>query len=295
MGHRSTEEPRLAPPAWISSWRSARAAALLGCLAIASVSLLGCVGPKETEPLEVATGRSADVSHDGLVRMTGSALEGIWVKPDADVSLYKKLLIGEVRMAYKRKPNSRRHSTTGNNFALTEAQVERLERLFREVFSEQIEASESWALTDAPGPDVLLVEPGLMDLIVRVPTDAPPNATVFTSSTGAVTLVLELRDSLSHEILARVADRREAQRPGTGSSQLHWSNSVSNTAAVRQLFRRWARIFVARLDTAREHQPTEALVDHDETMPPIGIGSSDAGDAGDEVDSDGGSADGESP
>lgn len=226
-------------------------------LALASV---GCVGSAERKPLEVATGDEAGITHDGLVRMTGSALEGVWVKPGADVRPFSRLLIGDVRMAYKRPPRSGRSTRARSDFPLSRTQVERLERLLREALVERIEASESWSLAEEPGADVLLVEPSLIDLVVNVPPAEQPNQMTFTASTGEVTLVLELFDSETSEILARAADRSEARAPGSGSQQLYWSNSVNHTAAVRTIFRRWARIFMARLDTAHR-LAAESMVD----------------------------------
>ena len=77
---------------------------------------------------------------------------------------------------------------------------------------------------------MLLIEPSLVDLVVKVPTDAPPNSTTYTTSAGEVTLVLELRDSITHELLARVADRREARRPGSGSATFHASLAATGAA-----------------------------------------------------------------
>jgi hypothetical protein len=180
--------------------------------------------------------------------MRGSQLEGVWVKPDADISEYGRVLIGPVRMSYKRRPS---RSGMSGNFPLSDDQTERLEQMLREELEGEIESSQSWSLAEAPGGDVLLIEPFLLDLVVSV----PPGQTAgrdytFSTSAGQVTLMLEVRDSQSEEILARVADRREATNPGASSQQLTWSNPVSNAAAVRTLFRRWARIFVARLETA---------------------------------------------
>jgi hypothetical protein len=224
------------------------AAALAVCFAF---SLVGCAGTPEQEPLQVETGRLAGVTHDGLVRMSGSELEGVWVRPDVDVSRYDRLLIGEVRLSYKRPPTSRRGSSSPGNFPLAQSQIERLQQMLREALADEIRKSQRWSLAEEPGEGVLLIEPRLLDLVVRVPPNQDPTERTYTTSAGQVTLVLELRDSLTGQILARVADRSEVRRPGAGSQQLYWSNSVSNTSAVRTIFRRWARIFVARLDTAR--------------------------------------------
>ena len=223
--------------------------ALAFALALAAVSV-GCAGKVETQPLEVATGRNADTSHDGLVRMTGSALQAIWVKPGADVRHYSRLLIGDVRMAYKRPPRSGGSSRRRGNFPLDRSQVERVEAALRDALTEEIEQSESWSMAEEPGDDVLLIEPSLIDLVVNVPPNQQPRQNVYTTSVGEATLVLEVRDSQTGEILARVADRSQARAPGASSQQLVWSNPVTNASAVRSTFRRWASIFMARLDTA---------------------------------------------
>lgn len=225
------------------------------CLALALVLSLalassGCAGSAEDGRLQLETGPDAEVTPDGLVRAKGSGFRDVWVKPDIDLTGYDKLIIGEVRLAYKRKPDARRSSMSGANFALDAGQIKALKDLLRETLTEQIEESEAWTLATAAGPDVLLLEPGLIDLVVKTPTDAPPNATVYTTSTAEMTLLLEIRDSTTEELLARVADRREARQPGAGSQQLYWSNAVTNRSALRTMFKRWSRILMDRLDTA---------------------------------------------
>ncbi len=210
--------------------------------------LSGCSTKREQQPLEVETGRRAGTTHDGLVRMRGSDFEGVWVKPGIDISEYGRLLIGPVRMSYKRRPTT---SRTSSNFPLSDDQKERMEQMLRNELESEIDSSKSWSMAEGPGHDVLLIEPFLLDLVVTVPPGQTSGRDrTFSTSAGQVTLVLEVRDSQSDEILARMADRREATNPGATSQQLTWSNPVSNTSAVRSLFRRWARIFVARLDTA---------------------------------------------
>jgi len=231
--------------------RALAPALLLACI----LASLACAGSLDDRPLQLETGPGAEVTPDGLVRAKGSRFDDIWVKPDIDLAGYDKLLIGDVRVAYKRKPNARRYSTTGSNFALDAGQIKALKDLLRETLTEQIEESRAWTLSETAGPDVLLIEPGLIDLVVKVPTDAPPNSAVYTTSAGEVTLLLEIRDSETEEILARVADRREARMPGRGSQDLYWSNAVSNRSAVKTMFKRWSRILMARLDTAHRITP----------------------------------------
>jgi len=228
-----------------------RSVGVVAAALLMAAASLACAGSAEDRPLTIETGPRAETTADGLVRAKGSEFDDIWVKPDIDMAGYDELLIEDVRIAYKRKPNARRYSTAGSNFALDPGQIKDLKDLLRETLIEQIGESKEWKVASAAGPNVLMIEPGLVDLVVKVPTDAPPNSTVYTTSAGEVTLLLELRDSETGELLARVADRSEARRPGAGSQDLYWSNAVSNRSAVRTMFKRWSRILMARLDTAR--------------------------------------------
>jgi hypothetical protein len=63
---------------------------------------------------------------------------------------------------------------------------------------------------------------------------------------GEATLVIELRDSLSHATLARILDRRAAGRTSSAAA----SSSVSNLSEIRRVARQWAALLRRRLDSA---------------------------------------------
>jgi len=67
----------------------------------------------------------------------------------------------------------------------------------------------------------------------------------YIDSVGDATLVLELRDSESNEILARVADRREAEAPAAG-----FGGNIPVTAwmQVHLLAQTWASRLRKRLE-----------------------------------------------
>ena len=53
---------------------------------------------------------------------------------------------------------------------------------------------------------MLRVEASLIDLVVRVPTQSSGRERTYTTSTGEMTPLMEIRDSLSGEILVRRLD-----------------------------------------------------------------------------------------
>ncbi len=66
----------------------------------------------------------------------------------------------------------------------------------------------SESVADEAVPDVLLIRGALLDVVSYVPPDnISGRGSVFLSSVGEATLVIELRDSITNAILARAIDR----------------------------------------------------------------------------------------
>jgi hypothetical protein len=232
--------------------RSAAIALLCAC------ALAGC---RSDGPPVLETGPNAEVTHDGLVRVRSSRFQYAWLKPDADFARYSQVMMDPVTVAYKRPPReteSRRNPDRGN-FALTSEQMAAMKRYFAEAFEKELATLENFTLVHAPGPGTLRVEASLIDLVVNVPTRPGPGSDlVFTTSAAQMTLVLELRDAITGEILARVADRRDTQSGSGAVSDLTYSTPATNTGALRLLFKRWARILATRLDAIRQLPPVGA-------------------------------------
>jgi hypothetical protein len=237
--------------------RSAAAAS-----ALLAVAVFACAKQPPPE-MQIESGPGAEITADGLHRVSNSLFEDAWVKPDADFAAYGEIMLDLVSISYKRKPTTTRYPGTKSNFALTKGQMEDFKRYFREAFERELSEGEHYELVETAGPQTLRVAAEIIDLVIKVPTQVTTGSErLFTSSTGEMTLLMELRDALSGEILARVSDRREARAPGAGApSDLYYSSVVSQAEDVRRVFRRWAQILKARLDQIHELEPTEKLED----------------------------------
>ena len=99
------------------------------------------------------------------------------------------------------------------------------------------------------GPDVLRVQANILNLYITAPDVMTPGRSVtFTASAGEMTLLAELSDSDSGQIIARVLDRKQARN--TDSFQI--SSRVSNVAEARNAARAWAKILRTALDKAKD-------------------------------------------
>ena len=68
----------------------------------------------------------------------------------------------------------------------------------------------------------------------------------FSTSSGAMTLYIELLDGATGQIIARAADREQARDMGV----MMWQNSVTNRAEADRILRKWADAARAALDRA---------------------------------------------
>lgn len=218
--------------------------------------LVGLAGYGRTAAAQtptVQTGPDAEISVDGLYRVDNSVMALAYVKPDLNLQIYTKVRLGEIRVAYRKDPEGRRRATTGmpeeRNYALSPSQMDVLKDLYREALVKELTKDDGYQLVDVPGPDVLHIEAYVIDLVIKVPTQTTAGGQRGgVSSYAEVTAVLELYDSESQEILARLADR------GDPTSSAGWASIEPGfvKADLTRLFEYWAGLLRQGLDRIRE-------------------------------------------
>jgi hypothetical protein len=197
----------------------------------------------------VQTGPNAEVTHDGLTRVDRAVMDMAWVKADLDLSVYTKLMLVGVEMQFRAADSDGKYYRPGrgsaNSFAISEEGKSMLREVMGEAIREELAKSERYELTNEPGPGTLVLIGTLVDVISKTPPDdAPGRYDVYLSSVGEATLVVELRDSLTNEVLARAADRRAAETSGYAVP----ATPVTAWNEVRRLGRSWATLLRKRLD-----------------------------------------------
>lgn len=222
---------------------------MYGKLFLASIIALMLAACATQEPT-VDTSADAEVTFDGLLPLKNSRAQMAWARADLDLTPFSKIMLQGVGVEYRPGGESgrtwRQRSSSGGPFEVTEAQKERFESLMREAFTEELARSQRFTIVTEPGPDVLLIRGGLLDVVSFVPPESVGRSDVFLSRVGEATLVLELRDSITEAILLRAVDRRAAEQ--VAGSVVTPSNRVTNAAEIRRLARTWARMLRERLD-----------------------------------------------
>jgi hypothetical protein len=218
-------------------------------LAIAAAAFLVACSAEPT----IQTGPNAEVTFDGLVRIDNARFAGAWIDPDIDLTQYTKIMPGgaEFQFRHVRRTAGRMTTTRSNEreFWISDSNRERLVELVSGIFEEELQASEHFTITDEPGPDTLVIVGALHDIVSRVPPDLVGRGEIWLSDLGEATLIIQLSDSLSGEVIYRAVERRAIQ-PAGGTMTL--SNSASTWGEVRRWARRWATRLRDGLDSIHQ-------------------------------------------
>ena len=224
-----------------------RTFALVGICALAVTAYVRSGGAAPKQP-RIETGPDAEVTHDGLTRVQKSVADAAWVKADLDLTPYKKLMVVSEGVSFRKmEPVNDFQARSESQFPVKEENKQRLTEILNEEFREELAKLERYEIVAAPGPDVLLIVGAVIDVVSTVPPDVDSarfgRGGVYLTSVGEATLVLELRDSESDEVLARVADRRAAE-----AAFAFEVNNVTAWSEVRRLAQSWASLLRKRLE-----------------------------------------------
>jgi hypothetical protein len=195
-----------------------------------------------------ATQQRGPTEWDGLVRQPGTRVDAVFIKPDAEIPSYANIILAPASVQFARNwdPNRGGRSGTGRlNSDDIVAIKDNFATMFGDVFRQELTAGGYKVVTE-PGPDTLLVVPAIIDLFITAPDMTSAGRTrTYTANSGRATLVLELRDSVTGEILARIVDARS----GRSSSVMTITNRATNTADAQRAMRTWARALLDALDS----------------------------------------------
>ena len=198
-------------------------------------------------------------SWDGLVEVKSSHLDAAYLMPGADFRNYSKVMLDEPEAAFRKDWRRDMNDTMDIDRRVSEADAQKILSTVQtgtgDIFTEAFTKG-GFQVVKAPGADVLRVRVGVVDLYVNAPDVlAPGRSASFTTNAGEATLVVELRDSLTNALLARVLDRRETQR------MPQRANSVTNAQDFRMLMKDWANVTVKGVTALKGHSPIPATLE----------------------------------
>jgi Protein of unknown function (DUF3313) len=192
---------------------------------------------------------------DGLVEVKPKRLDAAYVLPGADFRPYTKVMLGPTQVAFKKDWLRSMNDNSDLSRMVTQEDADRILSAARENFDDIFAAAwqkAGYTVVTKPGPDVVAVATAIANLYVNAP-DVPTGGRTYTFTTeaGEATLILEVRDSMTGALLGRALDRRETR----SMNGMQISNSASNKAEFRQLFKQWADIATKGMEELKAQSP----------------------------------------
>ena len=185
----------------------------------------------------------ATSDHYAELEKVKAAFKETWVHPDADFTQYNKLYLWEAQFEYRdvgsaRKTRSTMMSTRNREFGISDVDRQKFEEVVAEGFVKGIQKGKRFELVNEVGPDTIIMRGAALDIISRVPPELVGPSEIYLASIGEATLVVELIDAETGDVLAVVAERRAMGSPG---GQIDMMSMPTNSVTVIADVRRWAQ------------------------------------------------------
>jgi len=188
-------------------------------------------------------------SEGGLVKLTTKGLDVVYAKPGATLAEYHQVLLRPISVSFAK--NWEHSVTSGSRIRITTADSQRIKDKLSALLREEVEKQlhdGGYKMATAAGDDVLDVTMAIVNLYVTAPDVNQQNLrNSYGVSAGEMSLVVELRDSATGDIIARAFDRNlasESYRPMRISS-------VDNAAEARAAAKGWAEALRKALDRSK--------------------------------------------
>ncbi|MEE4278367.1 MAG: DUF3313 family protein [Halieaceae bacterium] len=166
----------------------------------------------------------------------------VYVDPDADYARYRRVFVAPLNVDHIEIVQPGRGvsavSRVNRDWELDDEDRSRLQQEFAETVRKAIKDGGSFAIADARGDDVIVIDAMITQIAPTAPRDDVQSrgtrSTIITEGAGSISVAIVLADGDSGEALAIIKDTRDGQS-GFGTI----NNRVTNLAELRRHFRSW--------------------------------------------------------
>jgi len=214
----------------------------IALMLIAAILTCGsAMAANKSEPPQTTT--------EGLNLVTHTKSRTVYMADGADLDQYTKVAILDAYVAFaKNWQRDFNRDAIGLDRRVNDHDMERIKKRvaaeFKSVFTKTM-VDTNHEVVDHTGSEVLVLRPAIINLVVTAPDLRTASMSrTFTADPGQMTLYLELYDSVTSTIIARIVDAEDA---AYGGQTFQVSSSVSNKVAADRVLKSWAKELAAHL------------------------------------------------
>jgi hypothetical protein len=191
-------------------------------------------------------------THDGLELLSDTKVYAVYARPGASLAPYTKVALLDCYVAFRKDWERDYNRDVTFDRRVRAEDMERIKsglaEEFKAVFTDELSKG-GYEIADKTGDDVLIVRPALVNLDVTAPDlQTPSRSHTYVTSAGSMTLYMELFDSVTGDIIARIIDPEASDRGGFRME----ANRVTNKGEADRILRKWARLLRSHLGVVQE-------------------------------------------
>ena len=221
-----------------------------------AVALAGCW----TAPVQIeyeTDGHLPTSTGERLYKVRATEVSALYLKPGIYFSSYHSVAVRPVALSYAEPPAIPTvYTRKPGNFRLRLGASDRIRRELRDALISELHRDGGWRVVPEPQPT-----PGGLVVyahIVGLRWETPPelgSESLYVRRTGVMGLQLDLRDTQTGALLARISDARAIKPMDVGAEGAFESSPVNNWAGVRNVCTRWGWVLRETLASLRQLPP----------------------------------------
>ena len=202
----------------------------------------------------IAKDKLPEVDSDGLQLVKDRKVYAAYAKPGTDLSIYTKVKLLDCYVDFvKDWQKDYNMDQIGLNGRVRDKDAEAIKQRLADEFTKEftkVLTEKGFPVVTDVGADVLLLRPALINVDVAAPDIATAGRQgTLVRSAGSMTLYVEMYDSATSTLIARVVD---PQSDKEGMAKV--ANRVTNKAAADRILRHWAELLAKHLGDATHKQ-----------------------------------------
>lgn len=224
-----------------------------------SVALICCAVTGYTQPV-LDSGLGAASSADGLHPINPAFMASAWLKPGVALSKYNQVFFLPAVIQFRDFGDQnfeKRRFESNTEFPVNENLQARLIEQFGESFYEAISRDSHFELSTELGRNVIMVQGYLTDVVSGLALSVAGSNVDSIRWGYDANIILELRDGMSNEILARTTDHQRADGPLPAEAVY---------AATPTIAKGWGDLLVMRMRELVSFFPTRLQQMHEQSL-----------------------------
>ena len=186
----------------------------------------------------------------GLQLISSDNFKEVYLRPDHDFSAYDSIFILHPEIEFERGWQASQNIADPRR--VTDRDIQRIKRIMsaeiRDIVTEELVKGTDYKVTQNPAARSLTLKPQIVDLYITAPNAAEPyQVTVLSQSAGKMTIVLEISDTTTKELLLRIMDKAYAR----DFPDFRTQESVRNRNESSLVLRAWAQSLSGLLNDTR--------------------------------------------